>query len=84
VFKIVNGENRHGHTAPFPDALPLMLVKLLAKGQVVLDPYGGSLTTGRAAEQHGVSSVCVERDRGYCELGLAMRSAIKAQGSLFS
>jgi DNA modification methylase len=83
VFKIVSGENRHGHTAPFPDALPAMLVGLLAKGQVVLDPYGGSLTTGRVAEQHGVRSVCVERDRGYCKLGLGMRSAAMTQGSLF-
>jgi DNA modification methylase len=83
VFKIVNGENRHGHTAPFPDAVPLMLVELLAKGQIILDPYAGSLTTGRVAEDRGVRSVCIERDRSYCELGLAMRSAATAQRSLF-
>jgi len=84
VFKIVNGENRHGHTAPFPGALPSMLVKLLAPGNVVLDPYGGSLTTGRIAEQHGLHSICVERDRSYCELGLSMRLAMPAQPSLFA
>jgi len=84
VFKIVNGENRHGHTAPFPDALPSMLIKLLPRGSVVLDPYAGSLTTGRVAERYGVQSVCVERDRSYCELGLSMRLAKNAQGILFT
>lgn len=80
VFKFVRGENRHGHTAPFPPAIPELLVSLLPPGAVVLDPFAGSLTTGRVAERREVRSVQVERDLTYCELGLAMRERERASG----
>ena len=74
VMKMVRGENTHGHTAPFPDAIPELLIAHLPAGSVVLDPFGGSLTTGRVAERHGIRSVCVERSEEYCRLGLRMRA----------
>jgi DNA modification methylase len=77
VMKMVRGENVHGHTAPFPDELPELLVSRLNRGDVVLDPFGGSLTTGRVAERYGVRSVCIERSEEYCQLGLRMRDATK-------
>ncbi len=75
VMKMVRGANVHGHTAPFPDAIPELLLSQMRRGMVVLDPFGGSLTTGRVAERHGVRSVCIERSEDYCKLGLQMRSA---------
>ncbi len=75
VMKMIRGENVHGHTAPFPDELPELLVSRLSRGDVVLDPFGGSLTTGRVAERYGVRSVCIERSEEYCQLGLRMRTA---------
>jgi DNA modification methylase len=72
VKKMFRGENRHGHTAPFPDALPALLVERLAPDAVVLDPLGGSLTTGRVARRLGRRSVCIEREPSYCELGVKM------------
>ena len=75
VMKMVRGENVHGHTAPFPDELPELLVSRLNRGDVVLDPFGGSLTTGRVAARYGVRSVCIERSEEYCRLGLRMRDA---------
>jgi len=77
VMKMVRGENVHGHTAPFPDELPELLVSRLNRGDVVLDPFGGSLTTGRVAERYGVRSVCIERSEEYCQLGLRMRDTTK-------
>ena len=73
VTKMVRGENVHGHTAPFPDAIPELLISQLPRGAVVLDPFGGSLTTGRVAERYGLRSVCIERSEEYCRLGLWMR-----------
>lgn len=79
VMKMVNGENVHGHTAPFPGELPELLVSRLNRGDIVLDPFGGSLTTGRIAERYGVRSVCIERSEEYCQLGLRMRDAAKTK-----
>jgi DNA modification methylase len=73
VIKMVRGENVHGHTAPFPGAIPELLISLMKPKAIVLDPFGGSLTTGRVAERYGVRSVCIERSEEYCRLGLRMR-----------
>jgi DNA modification methylase len=77
VIKIVRGENIHGHSAPFPDAIPAFLISQLPQGGMVLDPFAGSLTTGRVAERFGVRSVCIERSKEYCELGLRLRDAAR-------
>jgi len=79
VIKIVGGQNIHGHTAPFPEALPQLLIDHLPTGATVLDPFGGSLTTGRLAEERGLRSIMIERSREYCDLGLAMRSGGKGE-----
>jgi DNA modification methylase len=90
VMKMVRGENTHGHSAPFPDAIAELLVSQLPDGAVVLDPFGGSLTTGRVAERYGLRSVCIERSEKYCRLGLRMRTeghkleqAMRSQLALF-
>jgi len=74
VLKIIKGENTHGHSAPFPEALPQILISVLPKGSTILDPFSGSLTTGRVAEREGINSVNLELLREYCELGLAKRN----------
>jgi len=68
VVKMVRGENLHGHTAPFPVELPQALLEGLEAGSLVLDPFGGSGTTGRAAANLDLRSVMIERDPDYCEL----------------
>lgn len=76
VFKMVRGENKHGHTAPFPEAIPRLLLRHVEENSLVLDPFGGSMTTGRAAEAAGVRSVCIEQSEEYCNLGLALRARL--------
>lgn len=68
VIKMVRGKNILGHTAPYPKELPELLISHMMPGQIVLDPFLGSGTTCRVANEFGVSSVGVERDKQYFEL----------------
>ncbi|MFT3728110.1 MAG: site-specific DNA-methyltransferase [Terricaulis sp.] len=68
VYKMVRGENRHGHSAPFPEAIPDLLVQRLAPGAIVLDPFAGSMTTGRAALKAGCRAVCFDVNPDYFAL----------------
>jgi len=72
VYKIVRGENILGHTAPFPPAVPELLIRQMNKGECVLDPFSGSMTTGRTAHRHGLRSISIEMQREYCELGIRL------------
>jgi DNA modification methylase len=74
VIKMIGGKNVHGHTAPFPDAIPALLTSLLPSGACVLDPFAGSMTTARVAERHGLRSVSIERNPEFVELGLRLRA----------
>jgi len=72
VIKMIRGKNTHGHTAPFPEEIPLLCIKALPNNSVILDPFGGSLTTGRVAVATGRRAICIEQRREYCELGLSL------------
>ncbi|WP_158688543.1 DNA-methyltransferase [Streptomyces pseudogriseolus] len=88
VVKIIRGENRHGHTAPFPQELPERLLEGLPQGALVLDPFGGSGTTARAALQAGCRSVIIEQDESYVALSRRLieehqNGMATSQGTLF-
>lgn len=70
VIKIVRGENTHGHSAPYPEAVPALLAERLKSGSVILDPFGGSMTTALAADRNGCTSMCIEQDSTYFQLGI--------------
>ena len=72
VVKMVRGENLYGHTAPFPLKVPALLAMLTPPGSTLLDPFGGSGTTGRALCEKGMKVVCIERDADYCILAERM------------
>lgn len=72
VIKMINGENVHGHTAPFPADIPLLLNSLIPAGGCVLDPFGGSATTARALAGSHREVVCIERSEEYCALAMKM------------
>lgn len=72
VKKIVRGRNTHGHSAPFPEAIPKLLRPLIPEGAVVLDPFAGSATTGRALAPYCSKVICIEKSREYCELATAL------------
>jgi DNA modification methylase len=84
VIKMVRGFNVLGHTAPFPPAIPKLLISQMSKGECVLDPFSGSMSTGRTAHHHGIRSVSIEIHREYCELGIKLLDAEDRQsGDLF-
>ena len=60
---------RVGHPAPFPIELARRLIDFYAyPGAHILDPFGGSGTTGIAALQAGCRATLVEVDGEYCRL----------------
>ena len=65
---MVRGKNVLGHTAPYPKELPELLISHMTPGQTVIDPFLGSGTTCIVANEHGVSSIGIERDAEYFEL----------------
>ena len=72
VVKMVQGRNIIGHSAPFPTALPKLLISQMSEGEVILDPFSGSMTTARVANCYGIRSISIELHREYCELGLRL------------
>lgn len=70
VMKMVKGKNILGHSAPFPEDIPNILLKLLPQNSIILDPFAGSMTTGRDAYKHGCKSINIEISYEYCKLGI--------------
>ena len=67
---------RDSHPARFPSALPQFFIKFLTDpGDVVVDIFSGSNTTGQAAEQLGRRWLSMELDREYAAL-----SAVRFMG----
>lgn len=67
-FTQVHGtsKERTAHPCPFPQAMIERIVLACSNpGDVVLDPFGGSGTTGAAAMANGRSSVMIEREPIY-------------------
>jgi len=68
AFTQVHGtaKERTEHPCPFPQAMIERIVLACSNpGDVVLDPFGGSGTTGAAAIEHGRSAVLIEREPNY-------------------
>ena len=59
------------HCAAFPVGLPLWAMSVYShKGDLVLDPFGGSGTTGIACIESGRRFILIEKDAEYCEYAL--------------
>ena len=85
------GKNK-GHPAVFPVDLPLFFIKLLCpEGGLVIDPFGGSGTTGLAALAAGCRSLLIDNNEQYYqaavkrlrEEGAARRHELLAEQTLF-
>lgn len=59
-----------GHPAPFPVALPQRLIELYTwRDDIVIDPFGGAMTTAVAAARTDRRYVCWDLDASYVQLG---------------
>jgi len=64
------GKNK-GHPAVFPVDLPLFFIKLFCpKDGLVVDPFGGSGTTGLAALSAGRRCVLIDNNEQYCQAAI--------------
>lgn len=71
------------HPTVKPVALMRWLVRLVARpGDVVLDPFAGSGTTGVACAEEGREFVGIERELDYVEIARRRIEAASAQGRL--
>ncbi|VVB82730.1 Modification methylase MjaV [uncultured archaeon] len=83
VIKINSkGENKLGHTAPFPEDIPEMAIQFFTyKGDVVLDPFAGSFTSAIVANRLGRVGVGCELRKDLFEE--AIKNNIKNKGQEF-
>jgi DNA modification methylase len=73
----VVGKNK-GHPAVYPIELPLFFIKLLSpENGLILDPFGGSGTTGLAAMRAGRDCVLVDNNEEYADLSVKLLRANK-------
>ncbi|WP_080500114.1 DNA-methyltransferase [Lactiplantibacillus plantarum] len=70
VKKMVRGRNILGHTAPFPEHVPELLIRRLKHNQVIIDPYVGSGTTNIVAHRYLINSIGIERSKQYYQLAI--------------
>ena len=69
VIKINSkGENTLGHTAPFPEEIPEMAIKFFSyPGEIVIDPFGGSMTTPIVASKLNRNGIGIELNKSMFE-----------------
>lgn len=78
-YWILNQEaGRYGHPAAFPRELARRCIMLGSKeGQIVLDPFGGSGTTGVVANEHHRKAIIIELNPKYAKMATSRGSSIQ-------
>lgn len=85
VIKInSDGENTFGHSAPYPDEIPEMAIRYFSGvGDIVLDPFMGSGTTGLVCKHYDRDFIGIELDKDYFELAKSRIEGTTFQNKLF-
>jgi len=70
-YKTVHSKLEKRHPASFPPGLVENCIKLhgLSRCKLVLDPFGGIGTVSRVCSSLDISSICIELDADYLEIG---------------
>ena len=83
VWSIANVSDPE-HPAVFPPELPKRLIKMFSFiEETVLDPFGGTGTTGRVAAELGRRGICVDQSEVYIERMLRDKEALGDTANLF-
>jgi site-specific DNA-methyltransferase (cytosine-N4-specific) len=70
-IKLLKQKGKKIHPARFPSQLPRFFIKFLTNpGDLVIDPFAGSNTTGAVAEVLGRRWVAIEKDEEYAKTSL--------------
>ena len=79
VWEIPPVKNQKDHPAQFPEELPRRLIKLYSyKGDIVLDCFGGTMTTVKVARELGRVGIGYEKDEKY-KSAIMRKLAIKEE-----
>jgi site-specific DNA-methyltransferase (adenine-specific) len=66
VWEIPPVRSQKGHPAQFPEEIPRRLIRMYSyKGDIVLDPFGGSMTTVKVANELGRIGIGYEKEEKY-------------------
>ena len=69
VWGITTKPYAEAHFATFPPEIPRICIMAGSKpGDTILDPFGGSGTTGEVAQELGRHAILIELNPTYCEL----------------
>jgi DNA modification methylase len=83
VWSIANTSDPE-HPAVFPPEIPRRLIKMFSfVEEVVLDPFGGTGTTGRVAAELKRCGTCVEQSDVYVDRMLRDKALLNGSGHLF-
>ncbi len=66
----IKQEMKNPHPAPFPEALTDRIISSV-EGHLILDPFGGSGTTGVSAKKFGRHFILIEQSEEYCRMAQA-------------
>ena len=69
IWRIARRQQQQGklHPVEFPDTIPLRCIRATTdRGDMVLDPFAGSGTTGRAAKDLGRRAILIELEERWC------------------
>ncbi|GHU53724.1 hypothetical protein FACS1894132_06700 [Clostridia bacterium] len=71
ILSVQGKKDKNAHHATFPVELPWRCIKMHSdKGDVVIEPFSGTFTTGIACEQTGRKCYAIERDPAYCDIAV--------------
>jgi hypothetical protein len=76
--KISNYRYAHGTSKP-PPILERMIRSSTQRGEIVLDPYGGSMSTAEAAMRQGRRFVMCELEGDHCERGFERLQSVREE-----
>ena len=78
--RLKDDNNEKLHTTQKPEALLHRVICLFTKpGDLILDPFGGTMTTGAVAKRCGRNYTMIERDEKYIEYGLRRLESVKEE-----
>ena len=83
--RLKDSQGRKLHTTQKPIAMLERIIAISSKpGDLVLDPFAGTMTTAAAAKKLGRHYIMIEREKTYCDYGHERLSAITFEDSEIS
>lgn len=79
-LKDENGEKLHSTQKPL-EMLERIIAISSSRGDVVLDPFGGTMTTAAAAKKLGRKYIMIEKNEKYCKYGRQRLESVRFEDS---